>query len=243
MADNTGWQNEQERRQRQLLDCLRDGPPDDVPTHLLLRSQPGTRPFVGLVAHYCKSRQFYFGYCSVPQAFAAAAAIAAPVGVLFLRHPLGIASLVSGTAFGEVSTAMQWWLRELAAAGVLVTAPIALFLLGLYALGRLSWRKDFLTLDLNELHHATSDGLRHVPWSDIHAVYPGKPGWVRVQLEDGGALRMRVPQSDRDWLVQVIELLLRYHHRSLHGIMSTGIPVACGRAGAQGVEDGQQPPG
>lgn len=227
MTDNTGWRNEQERRQGQLLDCLRDGPLDDVPAHLLLRSQPGTRPFVGLVADYCKSRQFYLGYCSIPRALAASAAIAVPVRVLFWRPPLGIANPVLGTALGdvwEVSTIVQWWLREIATVGLLAMILVALFLLGLYALGRLSWRKDFLTLDLNELHHATSNGLRNVPWSDIYAVGPGRPGWIRVWLEDGGALRIRVPQGDRDWLVQVIEQLLRHHHRSLHGIMSTGDP-------------------
>ena len=190
MADNTGWRNEQERRQGQLLDCLRDGPLDDVPTHLLLRSRAGTRPFVGLVADYCKSRQLYLGYCSIPRALAASTAIAVPVGVLFLRPPLGIANLAPGTALGdvwEVSTVVQWWLREIATVGLLAMVLVALFLLGLYALGRLSWRKDFLTLDLNELHHATSNGLCNVPWSDIYAVGPGRPagfvcGWKMVAL-------------------------------------------------------------
>ena len=230
MAGNACWQNEQERRQRQLLDHLRDGSLDDMPSHLLLCSRPGTRPFVGLVVHYRKVRQFFWRYCTIFQALSASAVIGAPIGgFLFFRQPLGITNPESGMVpldMWEVSTIVQWLLRELFTIGLLVASMLILLLLGLYALGHLSWRKDSLTLDLNELHHASSDGLRHVPWSDIHAVYPGQPGWVRVELEDGGVLRIRVPQNDRDWLVQVIEQLLRHHHRGLHGAMSTSPPQA-----------------
>lgn len=115
-------------------------------------------------------------------------------------------------------------LRELFHLGLTVAVLLFLMFLGLYALGRLSRRKDSLTLDLNELRHAAAEGLRHVSWSDVYAVTPGRPCWIRVKLEDGSLLRVCVPQNDRDTLVGIMQQLIRHHHGHLHGLESGNGP-------------------
>ena len=47
---------------------------------------------------------------------------------------------------------------------------------------------------------------------------PRRKRQIIVVLSDGGVLRLRVPRADRDWLMDVIEQLLRHHHRDLFGI-------------------------
>ena len=41
----------------------------------------------------------------------------------------------------------------------------------------------------------------------------------------GGVLRLRGPEADRDWLVDVIRQLLRHHHQDLYG--SCPAPERC----------------
>ncbi len=74
-----------------------------------------------------------------------------------------------------------------------------------------------MTLDLNGFYYAAPDGPRTATWRDVIVVSSGR-WWVRVWLENGVVLRLRVPRPDRDWLVDVIEQLLRHHHRDLFGI-------------------------
>ena len=91
--------------------------------------------------------------------------------------------------------------------------------------GQVSSQRDVLMLDLNGLYHHSPSGPLNVSWRNVLAVAPGRTRWLRVWLEGGGVLWLRVPEADRDWLVDVIRQLLRHHHQDLYG--SCPAPERC----------------
>ena len=218
MADNT-LPNEQERlpepqRQPKLLHHLRTEQLVDVPPGLLKDPWSSTRPFVGLVADCDKVRQVFLGSLSKGQVLGALVAIVTLAALLEVNLAELWAAIVSLLALGLASAVPGL-------GGVVQVVPtlgnaLGAALLVYYAMnltGQVSNRRNALALDLNGLYHDSPSGPLNVSWRNVLAVAPGMavvPGrtrWLRVWLEDGGVLHLRVPEADRDWLVDVIRKL------------------------------------
>ena len=196
------------QRLEKLLDHLREGSLAAVPCELLLEPQPHTRPCVRLVAHYPRLQQVFIGN------FRLLAVIKLiPVAALWIVV-LGAASLESWLLLGIATP----WLRE---AVQLVLEPVAWFAAGIVSfpvalnlLGHFSWTWNHLILSLTELRHATPDTLQQVPWRAVYTASLGFMGCVRVELENGVVLLLRVPKADRDTLIEIMRELICRHHPS-----------------------------
>ena len=222
MADNT-LPNEQERlpepqRQPKLLHHLRTGQLVDVPPGLLKDPWSSTRPFVGLVADCDKVRQVFLRSLSKGQVIGSLVAI----GTLATLLEVNLAELWT-TIVNLLELVLASAVPGLG--GVVQVVPTLVNALGAallvyYAMnltGQVSNRRNTLVLDLNGLYHDSPSGPLNVSWRNVLAVAPGRTRWLRVWLEDGGVLYLRVPEADRDWLVDVIKQLLRHHHQDLYG--------------------------
>ena len=208
--------NEQARlpelqRQQQLLHHLCTGQLNDVPNELLLEPRSDTRPSVRLVSYYPMLQQMVVGNFS----------------------PIDVVKLVPSTFLVLVALQVErlesWLLTAVAASWLrdvvqLVLEPVVWFAVAAVVFlaianlrGRWSWTRNLLTLDLNELRVAMPDRLRQVPWCGIYTASRGILGWVRVELEDGMVVLLRVPKADRDMLIDIMRGLIRLHHRNLYG--------------------------
>ena len=198
------------QRQQKLLHHLRTGRLADVPDELLLEPRSDTRPSVRLVAHYPVLQQMVVGNLSLPDV------VKLVPSIFLVLAALQVERLESWLLTAVAAS----WLRDV----VQILEPVVwfavvvvVFLAAANFRGRWSWTRNLLTLDLNELRVAMPDRLRQVPWRGIYTASCGFLGWVRVELEDGMVLLLRVPEADRDWLVDVIRQLLRHHHQDLYG--------------------------
>ena len=181
------------RRLENLLHRLREsGSLKDVPLELLLEPSLGTRPSVKLVVHYPRRWQV------IAKSFSLADIIAwMSVPVFF--------------SFAGMAIQLDGWLPV--GAGFVVAAGALLLS------GRLSWTRDDLALDLNELSYAPPGRLRQVPWCEVYTATRRNKRWVQVALENGTAVFLRVPTpGDRDLLVGIMRELIRLHHQDLHGL-------------------------
>ena len=84
--------------------------------------------------------------------------------------------------------------------------------------GQVSSQRDALMLDLNGLYPNSPSGPLNGSWRNGPAVAPGRARRLRVGLEGGGVLWLRVPEADRDRLGDVLRPWLRQHHQDLYGI-------------------------
>ncbi|MXZ43197.1 MAG: hypothetical protein F4Z18_15930 [Caldilineaceae bacterium SB0666_bin_21] len=219
----TNLRLDEKTRQQFLLSHLRLGTLTDIPPHLLLKPRRGTLPFMQLVAHYPKVWQIFSGRTSLFGAIA----VLALVG--FLRDRLGMLldpswiESVPTWVDSNLASELSYLSIALISLGLLLMHMIlvlGLFVLfPLYLLGKLIFAWNTLSLDLNGLHHASTDGLPYTPWRDVHGIDPDKLRWIRVKLKNGILLRLRVPRADRDWLVKAMRQLLRHHYGDLHGQM------------------------
>lgn len=232
-----------ERKRRvQLLQHLRVGSLADVPRELLRKPQPGTRPFVLLVAEYAGSWQVYLGLFSwieLIRAFSGfllgviaflAASLSIPAALFSILGidliSLGIIDLISvRSLWGSSSTtlALPTWLRILFQWVLIpllefLTASLV-FVLTMFLLGKLSCTRDTLILDLDRLRCTLANGPRRVRWQDVISVTPSGKAWIRVLMEDHAVLLVRVPKADRDTLVSSMGELIRHHHPDLHGLV------------------------
>ena len=225
---------EQERR-RELLRHLRSGQLADVPPSLLLPPRPGSRPldrrpFVRLVVEYAKARQVFLGALSWFEVVRFLASLGGLWGLfkLLSAFPEIDSVLLWTTVVGMLEHALQPavasapWLKlivewDLWFVVVVVVLGLVLWLVALILLGRLSWFRYVLILDLNCLYYYKDDGMCHVGWQDVMAVSCHRKRWIRVRLEEGEVLYLCVPQTDRDWLVQTVRQLIRHHHGNLYG--------------------------
>lgn len=174
---------------------------------------------MGLVADFDKVRQVFLRPLSKIQVIGALIAI------------------VTLSAHLEVNLTVLWTaivnLLELVLAsvvpqlgGIVQVVPTLVNALGMtvlvyYAMnltGQVSSQRAALMLDLNGLYHNSPSGPLNVSWRNVLAVAPGRARWLRVWLEGGGVLWLRVSEADRDWLVDVIKQLLWHHHQDLYGI-------------------------
>ena len=105
------------------------------------------------------------------------------------------------------------------------------YLLG-YIAGRFSLGRENIGLSLNGLYHDYPYGQRYSSWSQFCAVRwlgmdvknrGGIVQWfmgcfpIRLLLSDGGSIRIWGPRADREWLTEVMELLIAHHHKELKG--------------------------
>ena len=206
MTDSTSL-CEPERRKK-LLDCLRCGLLSDVPGTLLRDPQPGTRPHVKLVAHLPRLWQVFLRH--VPMSEGIRLVVGAPFGVgLLLLWTTTVAPRLRDLGpWGELVNFVAW-----------MVVGAGFYLLALNLRGRFACTWDTPLLDLNELRCVSPDGPRHVPWREVYTVSLGVMNWVRVELENGVVVLIRVPRADRDWLVDAMKELIRHHHGDLHGTM------------------------
>ena len=212
-------------RLRQLLCRLRLGPLHGVPADLLREPQSGTRPAVGLVAHYPRVQQVYLGNYPPLAVFRLL-----PLAVLWL-----VAAQVAGLeAWLLTIAAAPWWraaVQQVLGPAAWIAALAVLFLAALNLRRQFAWSRSLLALDLNELRHAAPEGPRQVPWSRVYTAGWGAGHWVRVELEDGGVLLWRVPVPERELLIQIMRELMRHHYRDLHGLEPVPADSDTDRAG------------
>ena len=105
------------------------------------------------------------------------------------------------------------------------------FLLG-YIAGRFTYGYANVGLSLNGLYHIYPGGRRYSPWSQFCAVrwwgessrehikmikWLAKSFPIRLLLSDGSSIRIWCPRKDREWLTEVMELLIAHHHADLKG--------------------------
>ena len=203
---------EQERLQK-LLCHLRRGSLNDVSSDLLLEPRPGTRPSVMLVAHYPWLQQVLMGNFSLLEIIK----LAAVTGLWAI-------ALVEGLQTWVLAHASALWQRDVVQLFLDVVwglTVVATILVVLNLRGRFSWTCNHLTLGLNEMCHAAPDRLQQVPWHDVYTVSKGGMGWVRVDLENGNVVFLRVPKADRATLIAIMQELVRHHHHDLHGLATT----------------------
>lgn len=101
-----------------------------------------------------------------------------------------------------------------------------------YIAGRFSFGPEKVALSLNGLYHDYPYGRRYSSWSQFCAVKwlgmsVGKRNkrfrWffgcfpIKLLLSDGGSIRLWCHWADHEWLTEVIELLIAYHHISMKG--------------------------
>ncbi|MCY4520265.1 MAG: hypothetical protein OXC13_05740 [Caldilineaceae bacterium] len=217
----------EEKRRRELLRHLCTGRLDSVPPGLLWDPWPNTRPFVKLVVGYNKARQVFLGPLSMIKAIGALAVLGTLIGFMEVNLVGVWTMVISLLELVLVPVGSVPWLGHIVQ-GIPTLSNVlgAVFLLyyGMELTGQVSMRRQALVLDLNGLYYAAPDGPRTVPWRDVIAASPGRTRWVRVWLEDGVVLRIRVPQDDRNWLVQTMWQLLWHHHRDLYGTFPADNP-------------------
>lgn len=205
------------QRLEKLLHHLQTKSLADVPADLLLDPLQRTRPGVRLVAHYTGVRQVtvrrLFGLRDILRA-APVAALAIFIAVRSDLDKLA-ARLIPDFAVPRIEGVAEAILS-------VVFVGFAAMLLGLVAqfvLGRITWERDSLILDLNELSHQVSSGLKHTPWSDVYTAEHSLSlsNWSWVTLEHGDSLACRLRGGNCDVLVQIMRELIRHHHSDLYG--------------------------
>ena len=194
-----------------LLCCLQqEGPARISPEYLL--NPIGTRPQIGIVAHYSRISQIVFDNFQWG-------------AVVLLMLTIGGSYYWNATEqlaeFGLNSIVNPWTWEKLGLilATLFLLFLIAVLLIGLssFLLSRLSFVRDSLSLDLNGLFYVSPQGRCYSPWLRFYALSCWRTRWIKLFTEEGGTILLRVPEEDRDWLAQVIDLLLQYHQADLHG--------------------------
>ena len=229
MANPSRLDEQEQNKLCKLLHHLRTNRLDNVPHGLLWKPGLDTQPRLGLVADYDITCQVFLRQFSlitfIRALFVLMTGLASLLTALFIlpegnwtsvwvmilalweSPPDPFASIPwLGILFQQILMPMGWLL----ALGVI--AGFALFLRG-----RLSCTWDALILDLNYLYCTMANGREQVRWQDVLAVSPARKCWIRVRLENQVMLFVRVPEDDRECLVQTIGQLI-LHHQDLHGV-------------------------
>ncbi len=227
--ENMGRQNrmskcEPEAVRRQALLCQMKEGLENVTPELLLVPNSSTRPEVGLVAYCSRVRQVVFADFSLGP-------------MLALLLPL----VVSGsfwTGIWDLVPALETWINLLFSVipweiprllAIQISFGLMLGILGCcivgiaaFLLGNVSITSDTFALDLNGLYYHSPKGRIYIPWSQVYASECNRTRWIRIFQEDGGTLVCRVPLQDRDWMAQIIRLLILHHQPGLYGKRNAG---------------------
>ena len=78
-------------------------------------------------------------------------------------------------------------------------------------MGKISFIREALDLDLNGIYHEAPQGRCYTPWSKVVNSRPLKKTGIRLFLDDGGVFWFHVPKADRDGLVEEIGFLILHH--------------------------------
>ena len=185
-----------------LLEYLCCNGLDNIPPELLCDPKGHTRPNVRLVAYYPKIWQKAVGGATRFLTLSPKSSLLALL--------IAVISIVL-TAIDAMDLANVFFIV------LFLVQVIALFVL----MGLVGWfiffelrsvRAD-LCLTRDELSLELPDGLHHVPWSEVYSASPDpKPDWIRVQLQNGVAARLKMP-CDRDLIVKVMTKLILCHRR------------------------------
>ena len=213
---------ETERRQAFLYQ-LKEGP-EKVSPELLLNPKSNTRPRVGLVVCYCQIRQVVFADFSFGPVLALLLALVVSSGLW--RWIWGLAPILE-TWINLALSLIPWGIPNILAIQLLSGLIIAVSgccIIGIAAflLGKLSITREALAMDLNGLFYHSPKGKTYIPWSQVYASNCWRTRWIRLFREDGGILVCRVPLVDRDWLAQVVRLLILHHQPDLYGKRDSG---------------------
>ena len=182
-----------------------------IDPELLLCPNPRVRPGIGLVASYDKVRQRMLLPVADGMIWGSSIAVVS-LGIGALDSLGWIAPLKRVLAEWDVITP---WLVDMAMGAV---ALVALLLFAIYLMGKISWRKSPLDLDLNGIYHESPQGRHYTPWAKVVNRRPVRKERIKLFLDDGGILSFRVPQMDCDRLAKVIEsLILRHQPEELLG--------------------------
>ena len=124
----------------------------------------------------------------------------------------------------EVQTILGWFMGWLAWAGMFVVAFIVLSCMTAaalafagYLLGKLKLEVQPVALDLNGLYYEGPPGRCYISWSKIYTVrWSCRRRWrllvpIRLVLDEGGSIRIWPPVADREWLTEVMALLILLH--------------------------------
>ena len=177
---------------------------------------PSSRPNIGLLVNFPNIRQVVFDDFR----FGAVILLALSLGGgVYLEHS---ANLTEMTWFGVSQFSNIEWSRNhlvLYIIEAVIVLFLALFLpfIAAFLLGRLSLVRDSLSLDLNGVYYLSPQGKCYTPWQKVFTSCRWRTRWIKLFLEDGGTVLFRVPAADRDWLDQIIRLLLHNHQTELRG--------------------------
>ena len=215
-------ESETERRQA-LLRELKEGP-EKVDPDLLLDPKTNTRPNVGLVAYCSRVRQVVFADFSLGPMLALLLTLVVSASVW-----RGILDIVPALEIhlNILFSVIPWEILRLLAIPLL--SGLMLGLLGCctigitaFLLGNLSITSDSLAMDLNGLYYHSPKGRSYIPWTQVYASECSRTRWIRIFQEDGGTLVCRFPLQDRDWIAQIIRLLILLHQPELYGKRNAG---------------------
>lgn len=204
-------------RQRlgKLLHHLQTKSLADVPADLLLDPLPRTRPGVRLVAHYTGVRlvtvRRLFGLRDILRA--------TPVTALaiYIAVRTDLARLATRLVPDFAVPRIEGVAEAILTVVFVGFASGLLILVAQFVLGRITWERNSLILDLNELSHQVSNNLKHIPWSDVYTAEHSLLNWGWVQFEHGDGLACRLRDGNCDVLVQIMRELIRHHHSDLYG--------------------------
>ena len=219
------------QRQQELLHHLWTGRLNDVPPYLLQDPWRDTRPCVKLAAGYDAVWQVFLRQISLIELIRTLIGfVAAVVGFMAalaaLNFDLALLLLDRLTSMLAV-LASPTWLGLFFQLVLPFLVGVVAFVVVLFLLERLSLTRDVVILDLNCLYVGGAAGRDYVSWRNVIAVSCERKSWIRVRLEDGVVALLRVPQTDRGWLVKIMRQLLRYHHRDLYGTVPDKEPPCC----------------
>ncbi|MYD89699.1 MAG: hypothetical protein F4Y08_05080 [Caldilineaceae bacterium SB0662_bin_9] len=185
---------------RRLVDHLSNHGLQGVPDDCLRDATSITKPNVQLVAYYAKVTLTTSGRPAFPLA--------------------SVALQIFTVALVLISLVTQWNETVIPLASQMFAAAI---LLGgfVWFIWKASNTQNALWLTLSDLSMSLPDEWRHTAWADVYSASAHDPGClgslldflrrkscIRVLLETGEDIVLRVPARDRDLLVEVMQALM-----------------------------------
>ena len=223
--------SKEEKRRCKILKQLQDDWNNEkhelqVDSKLLIDSKiSAIPPHIGLLyQRKCRFQTVSKGFLPGPALAAGLLAVSGLLAFLFSIIDISTIALVltpAIEAFSQQLSSSPW------SAIKAILRLYFIFLVVIYTLaytagyfrGNFSLGIEGIALDLNALYHDAPEGRIGTDWSECLSVrwfwWWGFP--LTVLLREGGAVRLWVPRSDRDWLIDVVRLLIAHHHSELKG--------------------------